>query len=100
MKKLASRTTIKRKGPWACHFDKLCLEDSEWWVETQRNTALKMLELVKAVLRDPETGVGKPERLKELGLNVWSRRITQEHRLVYVVLEDRVTFVMARFHYG
>jgi toxin YoeB len=75
------------------------LEDLEWWVDTNRKTALRVLELVKQVMRDPHTGIGKPEPLKGLGSDVWSRRVTQEHRLVYQVFDDRVVFLMARYHY-
>lgn len=74
-------------------------EDLRYWVETDRRTALRVLNLVEAVLRDPFGGIGKPEPLKYLGHNVWSRRITQEHRLVYLVREDRIDFLQARFHY-
>ena len=82
-----------------CQFDRNCLEDLQWWVETNRKTALRFLDLIDAVLRDPFTGVGKPERLKGLAADTWSRRITQEHRLVYVVFDDRIVFVNARYHY-
>ena len=75
------------------------LEDLRWWVRTHRKTALRVLDLVEAVLRDPFQGLGKPEPLKYLDPNVWSRRITQEHRLVYRVTADRVDFLQARYHY-
>jgi toxin YoeB len=75
-------------------------EDLRFWVETDRRTALRVLALVEAIVRDPFTGVGKPEPLKYLGAGVWSRRITQEHRLVYVVSDTRIDFVQARYHYG
>jgi toxin YoeB len=74
-------------------------EDLRYWVETERRTALRVLALIEAVLRDPFSGVGKPEPLKYLGSDVWSRRITQEHRLVYVVSDDRIDFIQARYHY-
>nr|WP_044200418.1 Txe/YoeB family addiction module toxin [Oscillochloris trichoides] len=74
-------------------------EDLRYWVETDRRTALKIFTLIEAILRDPFTGVGKPEPLKYLGSGVWSRRITQEHRLVYVVSNTRIDFVQARYHY-
>jgi len=77
-----------------------CREDLHWWVQTDRKTALRLLELIEAVLRDPFTGIGKPEPLKGLGPNTWSRRITDEHRLVYVVGHERITFLQARYHYG
>jgi toxin YoeB len=75
-------------------------EDVRFWVETDRRTALRLLTLIEAVLRDPFAGIGKPEPLKYLGAGVWSRRINEEHRLVYVVGEDRIDFVQARYHYG
>jgi toxin YoeB len=74
-------------------------EDLRYWVETNRRTALRVLSLVEAVMRDPFGGVGNPEPLKYLGADVWSRRITQEHRLVYVVSADRIDFIQARYHY-
>lgn len=90
---------MAREQNRACHFDQNCVEDLEWRVETDRNRALRVLALVNAVLRDPHDGIGKPERLKSLGAGVWSRRITQEHRLVYLVLDDRIVFLQARYHY-
>jgi toxin YoeB len=61
------------------------LEDLQYWVETDRQVAPRCLDLVEASLRDPSSGIGKPEGLKHLGANIWSRRITQEHRLVYLM---------------
>lgn len=75
------------------------LEDLQHWVEADARVARKIVELVRACLREPFTGLGKPEPLKQLGPNVWSRRITQEHRLVYVVKDDRIDFLQARYHY-
>jgi toxin YoeB len=80
-------------------FDRDFLADLHWWVKTDRRTVLKVLELVESVRRDPHTGLGQPEPLKHLGPGVWSRRITQEHRLVYAVKADRNCFVQARYHY-
>ena len=74
-------------------------EDLRYWVETERRTALRILTLVEAVMREPFGGIGNPEPLKYLGADVWSRRITQEHRLVYVVSHDRIDFLQARYHY-
>ena len=74
-------------------------QDLRYWVETDRKTALRILELIEAVLRDPFTGVGKPEPLKFVLAGCWSRRITQEHRLVYKVSERRIDFLQARYHY-
>jgi toxin YoeB len=75
------------------------LEDLQHWIETDRRTACRLLELMKAVLRDPFAGIGKPEPLKYLGSGVWSRRITQEHRCVYLVKADRIEFLQGRYHY-
>jgi toxin YoeB len=74
-------------------------EDLRYWVETERRTALRVLNLVEAILRDPFRGLGKPEPLKYLDAGVWSRRLTQEHRIVYLVSADRVDFLQARYHY-
>ena len=80
-------------------FDPDFREDLAYWVKQDRKVALRILRLVEAVLRDPFHGEGKPEPLKGLGDGVWSRRITQEHRLVYLVKEGRIHFLQARFHY-
>lgn len=74
-------------------------EDLRCWVETNRPTALRIFTLIEAIMRDPLTGIGKPERLKYLGTGVWSRRITAEHRLVYLVCDDQIDFIQARYHY-
>jgi toxin YoeB len=74
-------------------------EDLRHWVTTERRIAVRALELVEAILRDPFTGIGKPEPLKYLAAGAWSRRLTQEHRIVYVVYEDRIEFLQARYHY-
>ncbi len=76
-----------------------CREDLRYWVDTNRKVALRTLDLMEAVLRDPFGGIGKPEPLKHLGGNVWSRRITEADRLVYEVFDDRVEFLQARYHY-
>jgi toxin YoeB len=75
-------------------------EDLRYWVETDRRTALRIFTLIEAIMRDPVDGIGRPEPLKYLGAGVWSRRISQEHRLVYVVSDDRIDFVQARYHYS
>jgi toxin YoeB len=74
-------------------------DDLMYWVKTERKTALRVLDLVEAILRDPFTGVGKPEPLKYLDSGAWSRRLTQEHRVVYLVRDDRIDFLQARYHY-
>jgi toxin YoeB len=74
-------------------------EDLRRWVETDRKVALRVLDLMAAILADPFQGIGKPEPLRHKFAGCWSRRITQEHRLVYRVFADRVEFVQARYHY-
>ena len=74
-------------------------EDFAYWIRTDRKTALRLLRIVEEVMRDPFRGIGKPEPLKGLGPGVWSRRLTQEHRLVYLVNDDRIDFLQGRHHY-
>jgi toxin YoeB len=75
------------------------IEDLRYRVETDRKLALRVLDLIEAILRDPFEGMGKPEPLKYLTPGAWSRRYTQEHRIVYLVREDRIDFLQARYHY-
>ena len=83
-------------------------EDLMYWVKTDRKTTLKLLKLIEAVMRDPREGIGKPEPLKHLGTGYYSRRITQEHRLVYRISSfttesgeaaERIDFLQGRYHY-
>ena len=74
-------------------------EDLRHWIATERRIALRVMDLVTAIRRDPFGGVGKPEPLKRVGPNTWSRRITEEHRLVYRVFDDRIELLRARGHY-
>jgi len=76
------------------------MDDLRYWVKTDRRIALRALDIVEAVLADPFTGIGKPEPLKYLAPNTWSRRLTQEHRVVYLIKEYRIEFLQARYHYG
>jgi toxin YoeB len=74
-------------------------QDLRYWINTDGKAAIRAFELIEAVLRDPLTGMGKPEPLKYVLAGCWSRRITQEHRLVYRVAEGRIDFLQARYHY-
>jgi len=74
-------------------------QDLRHWTNTDRKVALRIFELLEAVLRDPFAGIGKSEPLKYVLAGCWSRRITQEHRLVYQVSESKVDFLQARYHY-
>jgi len=74
-------------------------EDLKYWVKVDRKVALRAFDLIETVLRDPFKGIGKPEPLKYLAKDIWSRRLTREHRIVYLVSEDRIDFLQARYHY-
>jgi toxin YoeB len=74
-------------------------EDLRFWIDPDRRINLRVLELVEAVLREPFTGMGKLEPLKHHLAGPWSRRITGEHRLVYLAHGNRVQFLQARYHY-
>ena len=80
-------------------FDPAAFEDLAWWVEQDRHKALRIINLVKDVQRDPFKGIGKPEPLKHVLKGCWSRRIDQEHRLIYQVTEDKIRILACRYHY-
>jgi toxin YoeB len=80
-------------------FDPEFREDLRYWVATDRKVAWRAFDLIEAILRDPFSGLGKPEPLKHLAAGAWSRRLTQEHRIVYLVRDQRVDFLQARYHY-
>ncbi len=75
------------------------IEDLRYWVETDRKLAIRAFDLIEAILRDPFEGIGKPEPLKYLTPGMWSRRLTQEHRIVYLVRDEQIDFLQARYHY-
>jgi toxin YoeB len=74
-------------------------DDLRYWAETERRTLVKIFDLMEAICRDPFSGIGKPEPLKHKGAGMWSRRITQGHRLTYAVSEERIEFLQARYYY-
>ena len=74
-------------------------EDLAWWVKNDRKAALRTVELIEAIIANPSAGIGKPEPLRFELTGCWSRRITQEHRLVYRVTDNRIDFLQARYHY-
>ena len=74
-------------------------EDYLYWQRTDKNVLKRINELIKECLRTPFEGKGKPESLKASLSGYWSRRITEEHRLVYQVLNDRIHILQCRFHY-
>jgi toxin YoeB len=74
-------------------------EDLRYWIENDRRTALRLLDLMEAILAEPFVGIGKPEPLRFELAGYWSRRITHEHRAVYRATANQVEFVQARYHY-
>lgn len=75
-------------------------EDLRWWTREQPRIADRIWTLTEQIMRIPFEGAGKPEPLRHLGANIWSRRITQEHRLVYLARDERIDFLQGRYHYG
>ncbi|WP_265264822.1 Txe/YoeB family addiction module toxin [Spirulina subsalsa] len=74
--------------------------DLAWWYRTEPKKGDKILDLVADILNgEPFTGLGKPEPLKYITADTWSRRIDLEHRLVYKVTGNKVYFLPARYHY-
>lgn len=94
----AARWDLKPKKREAV-FQPEFIEDLKYWVETDRKLAVRAFDLIEAILRDPFEGIGKPEPLKYLAPGCWSRRLTQEHRIVYLVRDERIDFLQARYHY-
>ncbi len=90
---------MSNKKDRASVFQKEFRNDLKYWVKTDRKIALKVIELIEAIMKSPFEGIGKPEPLKYLGKSIWSRRITQEHRIVYLVRNDRINFLQCRYHY-
>ena len=74
-------------------------DDLRYWVRTDRKVSLRAFDLIEAIMRDPFTGIGKPEPLRFVLAGAWSRRLTQEHRIVYLVSDSRIDFLQARYHY-
>lgn len=75
------------------------LRDLQYWIKNDKRNAVRVLDLVLEVERDPFAGLGKPEPLKYLGPDIWSRRLSLEHRVVYVVQDERIISLQARYHY-
>ena len=80
-------------------FDQNAIEDLSYWVRKDRRKAEKILELVQEVAKNPFVGTGKTEPLKYDLSGCWSRRIDQEHRIVYSVEEKKIRILSCRFHY-
>ena len=74
-------------------------EDYLYWQKTDRKILERINNLVKDISRNPYSGLGKPEPLKYKYQGFWSRRITEEHRLIYRVADDEIQIAKCRFHY-
>jgi toxin YoeB len=75
-------------------------DDYLYWQKTDKATLNRLNRLLNEVLRDPVSGIGKPEPLRHVLAGCWSRRIDEEHRLVYLVEGDDIVVLQARYHYG
>jgi toxin YoeB len=75
------------------------IEDLEAWSTTNPKVLSRIIRLIAETTRTPRTGTGKPERLKHMGGEVWSRRITEKDRLVYDIQQDTIVIIVCRFHY-
>ena len=75
------------------------LDDMRYWAQQDRKLLIKLLDIVEATVREPFEGIGKPEPLRHKQPGTWSRRLNKEHRVVYLVLDDRISFLQARYHY-
>jgi toxin YoeB len=87
------------KPPRESVFTTLFREDLAYWIRENPKIALRAFDLIEDILHDPFKGLGKPEPLKYLAANTWARRLTEEHRLVYRVQDDRIDFLQVCYHY-
>lgn len=81
-------------------FDPHGWDDYLYWQTQDRKTLRRINQLIEAVLREPFTGIGKPEPLRHVLSGAWSRRIDESNRLVYYVTDEHVVVLQARFHYS
>ncbi|MER5441005.1 Txe/YoeB family addiction module toxin [Streptomyces sp. NPDC002790] len=82
------------------HFDTAAWEDFSWWLSADRKTARRITRLIAEIQRTPFEGIGKPEPFKGDLSGYWSRRIDDEHRLVYRADDKEVKILKARYHYS
>ena len=80
-------------------FDIAAFEDLAWWIQQDRKKALRILRLITESVSDPFGGIGKPEPLKHELAGCWSKRIDEEHRLVYQVSDTKIRVLACRYHY-
>lgn len=75
-------------------------DDYQWFLQRDRKMLKRINQLIEEILRTPFEGIGKPEALKGDLSGYWSRRINDEHRLVYTINDDNVIIIACRYHYG
>ncbi len=80
-------------------FNPQAFDDLQYWVQLQPKIAKRILRMIEETLRDPSSGIGKPEPLKNELSGCWSKRIDEEHRLVYRVKDEKLIIMQCRFHY-
>ena len=80
-------------------FSRRAWEDYQYWVQSDRRVARRIARLIEECVRNPFGGIGNPEPLKHEFAGCWSRRISQEHRLVYKVERGRCLILQCRYHY-
>ena len=80
-------------------FTPIAWNDYLYWQQNDKAQTKRINKLIDAILRDPIEGIGKPEQLRNILSGAWSRRITEEHRLVYLVEDDEIVILKARYHY-
>lgn len=74
-------------------------DDYLWWQQQDKRIVRRINELIEATRRDPFAGIGKPEPLRHALAGYWSRRITDEHRMVYRAEKDALLIAQLRYHY-
>ena len=80
-------------------FSERAWEDYLHWQETDRRLVARINQLIREIQREPFSGIGKPEPLRHAFQGYWSRRINDEHRIVYKVQDDAVLIAQLRYHY-
>jgi toxin YoeB len=80
-------------------FESSAFAEFNEWASTDKKNYFKIVTLIKNIERSPFSGLGKPEALKHNLAGYWSRRITDEHRLIYQVTDDFITIISCRYHY-
>jgi toxin YoeB len=80
-------------------FDVQAWEDLTWWIQHDRRVVARVMLLIADIQRDSFSGIGKPELLRHQFAGYWSRRVTEEHRLIYRVVGDEIRIASCRYHY-